>query len=404
MYNLKQMSVGSNLQEMENVVTKGATAAEPMPKLTTGIPDGQSGSWEDLGGPTPENYTNDPEGPAKLKEPGATLSQVKDVVTKGAKSAEPMKKMASPVKEEEELDDDSLISEAEHAEEDDDETEDDKTEGGKSYKGKKSKSGDNEDEVKEEIEESEESVEEEFDIEEDVNALLEGEELSEEFQEKARIIFEAAIKSKVAEIKESLQASYEEALLEEIQGIKESLVDRVDAYLEYVADEWIQENALAVEHGLKTEMTESFLQGMRGLFEDHYVTIPEEKYNVIESMVDKLDEMEGKLNEQIEKNVALNRRLAESVADVIFTDVTEGLALSQKDKLASLAENVEFDSEESYREKLVTLRESYFPSKTSSAQRDVTENLSEESNYSQQSQVSGVMESYLSVLSRVSNK
>ncbi len=398
------MSVGSNLQEMENVVTKGATAAEPMPKLTTGIPDGQSGSWEDLGGPTPENYTNDPEGPAKLKEPGATLSQVKDVVTKGAKSAEPMKKMASPVKEEEELDDDSLISEAEHAEEDDDETEDDKTEGGKSYKGKKSKSGDNEDEVKEEIEESEESVEEEFDIEEDVNALLEGEELSEEFQEKARIIFEAAIKSKVAEIKESLQASYEEALLEEIQGIKESLVDRVDAYLEYVADEWIQENALAVEHGLKTEMTESFLQGMRGLFEDHYVTIPEEKYNVIESMVDKLDEMEGKLNEQIEKNVALNRRLAESVADVIFTDVTEGLALSQKDKLASLAENVEFDSEESYREKLVTLRESYFPSKTSSAQRDVTENLSEESNYSQQSQVSGVMESYLSVLSRVSNK
>jgi hypothetical protein len=401
------MSVGSNLQEMENVVTKGATAAEPMPKLTTGIPDGQSGNWEDLGGPTPENYTNDPEGPAKLKEPGATLSQVKDVVTKGAKSAEPMKKMASPVKEEEELDDDSLIAEAEHSEGDEDESEEDETESGGSYKGKKSKSGDKEDkedEVKEEIEESEESVEEEFDIEEDVNALLEGEELSEEFQEKARIIFEAAIKSKVAEIKESLQASYEEALLEEIQGIKESLVDRVDAYLEYVADEWIQENALAVEHGLKTEMTESFLQGMRGLFEDHYVTIPEEKYNVIESMVDKLDEMEGKLNEQIEKNVALNRRLAESVADVIFTDVTEGLALSQKDKLASLAENVEFDSEESYREKLVTLRESYFPSKTSSAQRDVTENLSEESNYSQQSQVSGVMESYLSVLSRVSNK
>jgi hypothetical protein len=399
------MSVGSNLQEMENVVTKGATAAEPMPKLTTGIPDGQSGSWEDLGGPTPENYTNDPEGPAKLKEPGATLSQVKDVVTKGAKSAEPMKKMASAVKEEEELDDDSVLAEAEHTEEDEDETEEDETDNGT-----KSKSGDKKDkkdEMKEEIEESEEFVEsseEEFDIEEDVNALLEGEELSEEFQEKARIIFEAAIKSKVAEIKESLQASYEEALLEEIQGIKESLVDRVDAYLEYVADEWIQENALAVEHGLKTEMTESFLQGMRSLFEDHYVTIPEEKYNVIESMVDKLDEMEGKLNEQIEKNVALNRRLAESVADVIFTDVTEGLALSQKDKLASLAENVEFDSEESYREKLVTLRESYFPTKTSSTQRDVTENLSEESNYSQQPQVSGVMESYLSVLSRVSNK
>jgi hypothetical protein len=120
-------------------------------------------------------------------------------------------------------------------------------------------------------------------------------------------------------------------------------------------------------------------------------------------MVDKLDEMEEKLNEQIERNVALNRRLAESVADVIFADVTEGLALSQKDKLASLAENVEFDSEENYREKLVTLRESYFPTKTTSTHRNSTENLSEEVDYSGESQVNPAMESYLSVLSRVSN-
>ena len=125
----------------------------------------------------------------------------------------------------------------------------------------------------------------------------------------------------------------------------------------------------------------------------------EEKYDVIESMVDKLDEMEEKLNEQIEKNIALNNRLAESVADVIFADVAEGLALSQKDKLASLAENVEFDSEADYREKLVTLRESYFPS-NASAQREVTENLSENVEYPETPQVSGIMESYLSVLSR----
>ena len=183
-------------------------------------------------------------------------------------------------------------------------------------------------------------MKEEFDIEEDVNALLEGEELSEEFQEKARTIFEAAIRSKVSEIKEELQQTYENALVEEVEFIKKELTERVDSYLEYVADEWIQENALAVEHGLKTEMTESFLSGMKSLFEDHYVTIPEDRYDVIESMVDKLDEMEGKLNEQIERNVALNRRLAESVADVIFADVAEGLALSQKDKLASLDENV----------------------------------------------------------------
>jgi hypothetical protein len=150
-------------------------------------------------------------------------------------------------------------------------------------------------------------------------------------------------------------------------------------------------------------MTESFLQGMKGLFEDHYVTIPEDRYDVIESMVDKLDEMEEKLNEQIERNVALNKRLAESVSDVIFAEVAEGLALSQKDKLASLAENVEFDGEESYREKLVTLRESYFPTRTAGTQRNASENLSEETNLNIQS-VSGTMGAYLQTLQRVSKK
>ena len=134
-------------------------------------------------------------------------------------------------------------------------------------------------------------------------------------------------------------------------------------------------------------------------------SIPEDRYDVIESMVDKLDEMESKLNEQIERNVALNRRLAESVADVIFAEVAEGLALSQKDKLASLAENVEFDSEANYREKLVTLRESYFPTNTGT-QRDATENLSEEVSYdgTESTSVSPVMEAYLQTLSRVAKK
>ena len=359
------MSVGRNLQEMENVVTKGASPAETPSKSATPIlTPGQTGSWEDLGGPTPENYRPDDDS-SKIKDPSVTLAQVKNVVNAKAAAADPM----ASVKEETEEYEDDFVDE----EEDDEEV--DSTD--------------------------EEEVEEEFSIEEDVNALLAGEDLSEEFQEKARTIFEAAIKSKVAEIKESLQSSYEQALVEEIEVIKEGLTDRVDAYLEYVADEWVAENALAVEHGLKTEMTESFLQGMKGLFEDHYVSIPEDRYDVIESMVDKLDEMEGKLNEQIERNVALNRRLSESVADVIFADVVEGLALSQKDKLASLAENVEFDGEANYREKLVTLRESYFPSYTS-AQRDNSETLSESTDYqSQQPQVSGRMESYLQTLGRV---
>ena len=164
----------------------------------------------------------------------------------------------------------------------------------------------------------------------------------------------------------------------------------------------MQENALAVENGLKTEMTESFLGGMKSLFEEHYVTIPEEKYDVIESMVDKLDEMEGKLNEQIEKNVALNKRLAESVSDVVFADVTEGLAQTQKDKLASLVENVEFESEEAYREKLGTLKESYFP--TNTAHRDQSENLSEDQSNADYQPVSGLMEHYVKTLNRVSKK
>ena len=136
------------------------------------------------------------------------------------------------------------------------------------------------------------------------------------------------------------------------------------------------ENELAIEHGLKTEMTESFLSGMKGLFEEHYVTIPEEKYDVLESMVEKLDDMETKLNEQIEKNIGLNRRLAESTADTIFSTVSEGLAETQKEKLASLAESVEFESEDEYREKLETLKESYF-SKAPTAKSEAPQTISE---------------------------
>ena len=378
------MSVGRNLQEMENVVTKGAAPAEPMHNLTTGIAPGQTGAWEDLGGPTPDTYRPDDDS-AKLNTPSTTLAQVKNVVNAKAAAAEPPSNVSMRNEEVEEGEEEELV-------EVEDEEELEEGEEG-------------EEEVAEEEVEEEEVVEEEIDIEEDINALVAGEELSEEFQEKARTIFETAIRSKVNEIKEQLQETYESALIEEVQFIKQELTDRVDSYLEYVADEWIQENALAVEHGLKTEMTESFLAGMKSLFEDHYVSIPEDRYDVIESMVDKLDEMESKLNEQIERNVALNRRLAESVADVIFADVAEGLALSQKDKLASLAENVEFDSEENYREKLVTLRDSYFPS-NAGTQRDATENLSEEVSYdeTESSSVSPIMEAYLQTLSRVAKK
>jgi hypothetical protein len=372
---LQEMEVGT--KQSKTAVNANAKAADSMPSLSGATP-GQTGSWEDLGGPTPENYKSDDDS-AKLKTPGATLKQVRDVVNKGAKPAEAMK----GVKEDEEFEydeDEELLEAAKEDEEDEDE--------------------ENEDEDEENEDEDEDKVKkEEYDIEEDVNALLSGEELSEEFQEKARTIFEAAILSRVEDIKESLEEQYAQALLEEVEDIKSAIQERVDSYLEYVADEWIQENALAIESGLKTEMTESFLQGMRGLFEEHYVSIPEDKYDVLESMVDKLDEMETKLNEQIERNISLNKRLAESVADGIFDQVSEGLAATQKDKLASLAESVEFGSEEEYREKLETLRESYFPSRGVSPKAR-TESLSEGVDSSPE-HISGTMAAYLKTLSAV---
>ena len=358
----------------ENVVTKGAAKADPMPASGAQV--------EDLGGPTPENYRPDDDS-AKLKDPASTLAQVKDVVNSKATKAEEVQSEEEVI-EEEEVTTDEVVAEEEAVSEEE-----------------------SEEIVAEEETTEEEVIEEEetIDIEADVQALIEGEELSEEFQNKARTIFEGAIRSKVAEIKEELQESYAQALVEELDKIKEGLTDRVDAYLEYVADEWIQENALQVEAGLKTEMTESFLEGMKSLFEEHYVSVPEDKYDVLNSMVDKLDEMENKLNEQIDRNVALNRRLAESSADVIFSSVAEGLADTQKEKLATLAENVEFESETDYREKLGTLKESYFPSKAS-APKNTSENLSEEVSTDEviQEDTSPRMQAYLDVLSRAVKK
>ena len=357
------MSRGKKLQEMEvktpqskTAVNAGAKPAEAMPKLTTG---GTPPTYEDLGGPTPENYRVDDDS-AKLKTPGGTLKQVKDVVNKGAKSADPMKGM----KEEEEVSAEATIEEEEVS--------------------------------TEEVVAEEESTVAEYDIEEDVNALLGGEELSEEFKEKAKTIFEAAINSKISGIKEELEAQYQEKLAEEIEAAKESLAERVDSYLEYVADEWFEENALAVETGLKSEMTESFLEGMKGLFEEHYVTIPEDKYDVLESMVEKLDDMETKLNEQIEKNISLNGRLSEATAEGILDQVSEGLAQTQKEKLASLSESVEFESEGQYREKLETLKESYFSDKKSPVAK--TETLSEGVDEAGSESYSNSMDAYLRTL------
>ena len=354
---LQEMEVGT--KQSKGPVTANAKAGDPMPKLTTG---GTSVGYEDLGGPTPDNYspTNDS---AKIKEP--KIKTVKDVVNKGAKPADPMPQGLKSGDEVELEDSQEIVAETEATTEDTVE---------------------------------EETVE--IDIEADVNALLGGEELSEEFREKAKTVFEAALQSKVKQLAEQMQVKFDEKLVEEVESTKTALAERVDAYLEYVSEEWFVENELAIEHGLKTELTESFLSGMKGLFEEHYVQIPDDKYDVLESMVEKLDDMETKLNEQIEKNVSLNGRLGESVASGILDQVSDGLAATQKEKLASLAESVEFESEDQYRGKLETLKESYFQGVSPKA---AGETISETVDHSQ-GDVSGSMAGYLKTLQAVAKK
>ena len=370
------MSSDNNLQEMEagtkqskTAVNSGAKPADPMVK-----PSGAE--VEDLGGPTPENYKPD-DNSAALKTP--SLKTVKDAVTAKAGKADPMQKM----KEEEELETEATIEEEETSTEEvvaEEET--------------------SEEEVVAEEETETEAVAD-YNIEEDVNALLGDEELSEEFKDKAKLIFESAVKSKVAEVKEQLEAQYEEKLVEQVAEFTTELSERVDTYLEYVAEEWFTENQLVIEQALKTEMTESFLAGMKNLFEEHYVTIPEEKYDVLESMVNKLDDMETKLNEQIEKNIGLNKRLSEATAGGILDQISEGLAQTQKEKLASLAEGVEFESEEKYREKLETLKESYFSSK-SVAPAAKTESLSEGVDTAHTESYSPAMAAYMRTMGSIS--
>ena len=403
------MSSGNDLQEMEVGTTQSKTAVNakaapadaPETSATPVATPGQAASYEDLGGPTPENSKPDDNSNA-LKTPGATLKQVKDVVNKGAAPADAAGSSATPVstpgqggKMEEVEAEGEVVAEEETAEE------------AVVYEEETTETTDETEVVAESEETTEEEIltGEELDsaIEEDVNALLSGDEsLSEEFREKAKLVFEAALGAKAKEISAELEEQYATALAEEVAEIKVELTERVDSYLEYVSAEWLEENALSIENGLKSEITESFITGMKGLFEEHYVSIPEEKYDVLESMVQKLDEMETKLNEQIEKNISLNKQLGESTAESVFSRVCEGLAVSQKDKLASLVENVEFESENDYYQKLVTLRESYFPRNAGTPANETEETLTEEA--APMEEVSSTMDAYVRALSTVAKK
>ena len=253
----------------------------------------------------------------------------------------------------------------------------------------------------EETEDGEEEVlaETDLDFTEDVDALVAGEELSEEFRLKAATIFEAAVTSRVNKEVAALQEAFEATLTEEVEKIQTELAEKVDDYLTYAAESWMKENALQIEHGIKTEMAESFFSGLKSLFMEHNFSVPEEKFNLLDGMAGELDEMEAKLNEQIDTNVALNKQLGEFVKMEIVNECAAGLAETQKEKLASLAEGVEFETEEDFRNKVETIKESYFTRKAELAE-SVSEPTEEASEPLVEETTSGAMSKYVDAIAR----
>jgi hypothetical protein len=213
-----------------------------------------------------------------------------------------------------------------------------------------------------EIAETAESSEMDIDLTDDVKALVSTDaDLSEEFKDKAATIFETAVRTRIKEQTKILESQFEEKLSTEKETMKEAMVEKVDSYLNYVVEEWMKENELAVERGIRTEIAEDFITGLKDLFKEHYIDVPEEKYNVLDDLTNQVKDLEGKLNEQIEKNVNLTKEVNVSERTNLVAEVSADLADTEKEKFASMAENVEFDSAPKFREKLETIKESYFP-------------------------------------------
>ena len=204
----------------------------------------------------------------------------------------------------------------------------------------------------------------EIDLSDDVKALVSSDaDLSEEFKDKAATIFETAVKTRIKEQVKILEAQYEEKLSAEKETVKEAMVEKVDSYLNYVVEEWMKENELAVERGIRTEIAEDFITGLKDLFKQHYIDVPEEKYNVLDDLTNQNKQLEDKLNEQIEKNVELSKKVSDADRSSIVAEISDDLADTEKEKFTSMAENVEYDSADKFREKLETIKESYFPKK-----------------------------------------
>jgi len=381
-----EAEINQELEEATDAPKKGAAKGDSMEKV--------DGEVQDLGPAVvdPEAKTS---GPSKADD---KVKQDKSAPTKGAAAAEKPEK----VKEETESDEEE-ITEGKMTKEMMKQEMQKKMEGMKmqelkaAYDAmvKEEEDEDDDDDDEEEMEESIDARIASVDVSEDVAALTHGEDLSEEFKEKASTIFEAAVKSKLRPEVARLEKQYRTELDEELTARTEDLVEKVDTYLSYVVQEWMSENELAIERGLKGEIAEDFINGLKELFTEHYIDVPEERYDVLESQSTKIDVLESKLNEQIEKNADLNKMVGELVRESVVVESCEGLTVSETEKLKELVEGVEFTDAEDFSEKVAALREAYFPTSA-----PLTESVVDDVTGTEEIDTTGAMAAYLAAISK----
>jgi hypothetical protein len=373
------------IEAMEQQAVLEANAANPMadaPKknAVAAEPSKLSNSAEDLGAPVVKPTDSNPDATKKISQVSGDPQQ------KAQGSADAMPKL----KEEEETDkSDEKKSEVKEGEMP-------KAALDALKKSQDKKEMSHEDEKKKDM--KEESDEDIIDVSADVEALTKDEDLSEDFKAKASTIFEAALKSKVSEMKKKMNASYEEKLKEEVEVQKAELTEKVDSYLNYIVEEWMKENSIAIERGIKGEIAEDFISGLKKLFEDHYIDVPDEKYNVLEDQASKIEELEKKLNEQVEKNVELNKANGEMKRQDIIDEMSSDLADTAKEKFNKLAEEVEYSNEKDFTTKVSTIKESYFGKKVEASGNEIDEVVAGDS--SQPEDLSNAMAAYTAAISK----
>jgi hypothetical protein len=345
-------------------VTEATAADAPKKNAVAAEPTHLKNDAEDLGAAVVKTTDSNPDATKKVKQVSGDPQQ------KSQGAADAMPKLKGESKETDKDSEDKEIKEGEmpaglkkYLDKKNDK-EDSKEEG---YGSKKESSHDSE----KKEDEKDKKEEKEINVKEHVDALVAGDDsLSEEFKQKAATVFEAAIKSKVKEIAEEIEADYNKKFEEETSKAKDELVEKVDSYLSYVVEEWMKENELALERGIKGEIAEDFISGLKKLFEDHYIDVPDEKYNVLEDQASKIEELNKKLNESVARNVELSKENGKHIRQSIIDEASKELAETQKEKFNKLAEEVDYKNEEDFRTKVSTIKESYFGKKDSSGEID----------------------------------